>query len=74
MTPCRLTEIGHLLYGHGWVNPLARALNINRRTMLAFKSDDQDIPVGVASDLANLCERRAVELTEAAAILREMQR
>lgn len=69
MTPARFAEIGHKLYGHDWVSPLARGLRINRRTVQAIKNEGRDVPP-VESDLAVLCEEKARELQAIAQMLK----
>lgn len=69
MTPARFAEIGHKLYGHDWVSPLARELRLNRRTVQAIKNEGRDVPP-IESDLAMLCEEKARELTEIAQMLK----
>lgn len=62
MTPDLLSECGRLLYGEQWQAPLARDLDINRRTIRRWLSADQTIPGRLAGELAQLARGRAVSL------------
>ena len=61
-TPETLNAVGRLLYGSGWANQMATALGVNIRTLQRWRNGQNPIAPGVWSDLARLCEGRAVLL------------
>jgi transcriptional regulator with XRE-family HTH domain len=59
-----LSEAGRALYGTQWQSDLARALDVNPRTVRRWASGE-DIPrLGVYADLLALCDNRAKELKD----------
>lgn len=65
MTPERLIEIGILLYGPHWQQPLGVALRVSRRNILRWAAGTAPIPEGVAGELIDLCQYRADKIIEA---------
>ena len=66
MTPARLAEIGVLLYGPHWQQPMGVALHVARRTVQRWVSGAEEIPAGLAYEIADLCRYRAAKMIEAA--------
>lgn len=57
-----LREAGEALYGPRWQTEIARALNVNDRTVRRWIAGDDEVPSGVAFDLWRLCEERMLLL------------
>ncbi len=70
MTPETLAQIGTLLYGPHWHQPLGVALHVSRRNILRWAAGSSDIPSAIAGELADLCAYRAKKLSATAALLR----
>lgn len=68
MKPERLIEIGMLLYGPHWHQPLGVALRVSRRTIMRWAAGTP-IPPGIPAELAELCDTRAGKLQEAVGAL-----
>lgn len=66
MTPERLIEIGTLLYGPHWHQPLGVALHVSRRNIIRWSVGSAPIPKAIAGELAELCRYRATRMLEAA--------
>lgn len=58
MTPDILRAYGEALFGPRWQSELARALDVNERTMRRWLAGDTPIPDGLADDLAKLKAER----------------
>jgi len=70
-----LAEIGRALYGEHWRRPLAEALGIDERQLRRWLTASGRLTVGhgLFRDALALLERRATEITAAAAILKRWQ-
>lgn len=66
-----LVEAGEALYGPRWQSELARALDVNDRTVRRWASGAVDMPWGVYLDLLRLTHERASALDGLADRLRE---
>ena len=53
MTLKELEAYAYIKYGTNWTGPLARQLNINRRTVARWKAGQNTIPDWVRSELDN---------------------
>jgi hypothetical protein len=62
MTPASLAKIGRALYGDRWQSELARALDVEDRTVRYWVSSQRAIPEGVEPTLRVLCLARVAEL------------
>lgn len=69
MTPQDLTRLGELLFGNDWRRRLARALEVDRRTLYRWVDGEHPVPPGVWPDIATLCRQKGVVLTREAARL-----
>lgn len=69
MTPTRFSQIGTMLYGSAWRDPLARALKVSERTVRRWADGDSPIPEGIAVDLAALCRKKSDCLARTATAL-----
>ncbi len=58
----QLETIGRALYGVQWQTDLARALDVNERTIRRWYSGANQMPVGAYADLRRLCLARSKEL------------
>lgn len=70
MTPGTLTAIGEALYGSQWQSELARALDVNDRTVRRWASGKNALPEKLSEELSVLCAERGQSLVEIAAKLR----
>lgn len=70
MTPDLLAQIGTLLYGPHWHQPLGVALHVSRRNIMRWAAGSSDIPPAIKGELADLCVYRAERLSAAATLLR----
>lgn len=52
------------LYGALWQNALARALDINERTVRRWASGDAPVPIGVWHDISEIIADRVTELRD----------
>jgi hypothetical protein len=66
-----LAEAGEALYGPRWQSDLARALDVNDRTVRRWASGAVDMPSGVYLDLLRLTQERASALDGLGPRLRE---
>lgn len=57
-----LVECGEALYGPRWVTELARALDVNERTVRRWAAGTSPIPAGAYADLLRLTQERAALL------------
>lgn len=64
ITPDLLRRAGRALYGNHWKAPLADDLEINLRTIERWESGSQEIPPGVAQDLAQIIDRVLTDLKD----------
>ena len=53
-----LKQCGEALFGPRWQREMARALNVNDRTMRRWVAGDTQIPVSVLADLERLLVER----------------
>lgn len=68
--PCRelkmqrdlLTDCGEALFGSRWQSALARALDVDDRTMRRWVSGENGMPAGVNIDLLRLLTERASDI------------
>jgi hypothetical protein len=59
-----LSAIGEALYGVNWVTPLAKDLNINRKTIQRYISGELKINPNIAIDLANILSDREYSINK----------
>ena len=52
------------LYGPLWQNALARALDINERTVRRWASGEAPVPLGVWHDISEIIAERVTELRD----------
>ncbi len=57
-----LREIGEALYGPNWVVPLARALNMNERTMRRAAEGSHPLRVRICDELLALVDQQETRL------------
>lgn len=62
-----LTEIGLRLYGSNWKSELARALNINDRSVRQWANDERTIPDNLLRGMVSYMYDRADSITRLAA-------
>lgn len=60
MTPKEFTAWGEALFGSDWKAPLARALDMNRRTIIRYASGEREIPDWLEDDLRDLARGQAM--------------
>jgi hypothetical protein len=66
MAPDELRRIGQLLFGPDWQAPLARALNINTRTVQRWATGEAAPKGDLRADLAPVADARVQELQKLA--------
>jgi len=54
MTPELLTDAGKMLFGDEWVPSMAESLEVTPRTVRRWAAGTQEIPPGVAGEVADL--------------------
>jgi hypothetical protein len=64
MTPDLLRRVGQALYGQDWKTALARALDVNERSVRRWDDGASPIPGGVRGELLQLVGKRGGELIE----------
>ena len=64
-----LERLGALLYGPEWQSPLARALDVNLRTMQRWAAGIHQPPERLWGDIAALLRERRIEIDAALAEL-----
>ena len=69
MTPARFSQVGTMLYGSAWRDPLARALKVAERTVRRWADGKNPIPDGIPADLAALCRKKSDCLAKTATAL-----
>jgi DNA-binding transcriptional regulator YdaS (Cro superfamily) len=57
-----LNATASALYGAHWQNALARALDINERTVRRWASGEAPVPAGVWLDISEIIGERIIEL------------
>jgi predicted transcriptional regulator len=57
-----LNATASALYGAHWQNALARALDINERTVRRWASGEAQVPIGVWQDISEIIGERIIEL------------
>jgi hypothetical protein len=58
-----LHEAGEALFGPRWQTEIAKALNVNDRTVRRWAAEPDTVPRGVSADLRRLCDERIQLLT-----------
>lgn len=74
MTPAILRQAGEALYGPHWQTALARALQVNDRTMRRWIAGDSPLPDGLNEELAALCRHHGRGLLDMSMSLSSGQR
>ncbi|MDP2618606.1 MAG: hypothetical protein Q8P46_00275 [Hyphomicrobiales bacterium] len=74
ITAEELERVGRGLFGDQWQSPLARALDMNERSVRYMLSGERGIHAGIVSDLLAIVEAREAELHEIAKVLRRALR
>lgn len=59
-----LSQIGEALYGEQWQSPLARALDVNLRTMQRWAAGQNDPPEHLREDMIRLLHDRQQAISE----------
>ena len=59
-----LNATASALYGAHWQNALARALDINERTVRRWASGEAPVPLGVWNDISEIIAERVTELRD----------
>ena len=57
-----LAEIGHVLWGANWAEPLAQTLKMTKEEVIALDVHPNQIPPGTAEQLIILCRVRIQEI------------
>jgi hypothetical protein len=60
--PPTLAEIGHVLWGANWAEPLAHTLKLTKEEVIALDANPDKIPPGMAEHLVVLCRVRIQEI------------
>jgi hypothetical protein len=69
-----LRVVGEILYGPGWPEGIASALDLNLRTVQRWANGQNEIPPWLWPKLAELCPERIREIEKLAAkLLRELE-
>lgn len=69
MTPAQFIAWGEALFGSDWKAPLARALGLNRRSVIRYASGEREIPEFLEDELRDLARGQAMR-----AALRDAER
>ena len=59
-----LNATASALYDPHWQNALARALDINERTVRRWASGEAPVPIGVWNDISEIIAERVTELRD----------
>lgn len=62
----RLTEMGELLFGDFWINPMARALAVDARQVMRWAKGEYEPPDEIVEQLGGMARRKAVKLMKVA--------
>jgi hypothetical protein len=57
-----LAEIGHILWGPNWAEPLAEMLNLTKEDVVALDAHPDNIPAGLYEQMIVLCRVRIHEI------------
>jgi hypothetical protein len=57
-----LAEVGHVLWGANWADPLAHTLKLTKEEVIALDANPNSIPPGMAEQLVILCRVRIQEI------------
>jgi hypothetical protein len=60
MTPAQFIAWGEALFGSDWKAPLARALGMNRRTIIRYAAGEREIPDDLLDELRVLARGQAM--------------
>jgi hypothetical protein len=57
-----LAEVGHVLWGANWAEPLAVTMRLTKEEVVALDAHPEKIPPGTAEQLIILCRVRIQEI------------